>query len=187
MTSTSVQPALLSAQEFSSMPLNGKRYELVRGRLVEQPMPQQEHGFYCNNISFYVTEFVKKNDLGRVTSNDSWVVTERDPDSVRGSDICFFSFKRLPRGPMPKGLVETSPELVFEVRSPSDRWLKLVAKAGEYIDAGVSAVCVVDPKHQNVSIFRPEEDDPTVLTIDDEFTLPDILPGFSVPVRKFFE
>jgi Uma2 family endonuclease len=178
---------LLSAQEFSRLPQNGKRYELVRGRLEEQPMPLQEHGYVCNNVSFYLTDFVKQNDLGRVTSNDSWIITEHDPDSVRGSDICFFSFKTLPRGPMPKGLIEPAPELVFELRSRSDRWLKLVAKAGEYIDAGVSAVCLVDLKHQTVSIFRPNEEDPTVLTINNELTLPDILPGFSVPVRKFFE
>jgi Uma2 family endonuclease len=184
---TAIQPALLSAEEFARLPEDGVPRELVRGRIVEGPMPNRRHGYICLNIGWILMTFVKENDLGRVMSNDSFVVTQHDPDTLRGADICFISFKRLPRGPLTDELYVEAPELVFEVRSPSDRWSKLVHKAEEYIEAGVLCVCVVDPKHENLTIFRPAEQDPTVLTIDDQLTLPDILPGFSIPVRKLFE
>ena len=33
-----------------------------------------------------------EHDLGHVLSNDSGVITERDPDTVRGADISFYSY-----------------------------------------------------------------------------------------------
>ena len=47
---------------------------------------------------------VYDNDLGRVLSNDSGVITERGPDTVRGADVCFYSFVRVPKGPLPDRL-----------------------------------------------------------------------------------
>ena len=101
--------------------------------------------------------------------------------------MAFWSFQRLSPGPLPRRYLDAVPELVFEVRSPSDRWSKVVHKAEEYMEAGTLCVCAVDPKHQTVSIFRPELEDPIVLTIDEHLTLPDLLPGFSVPILQFFE
>ncbi len=46
------------------------------------------------------------------------------------------------------------PELVIEVRSPSDRWGQLFTKVGEYLAAGVLAVVVVDPNTETVSVYR---------------------------------
>jgi hypothetical protein len=36
-----------------------------------------------------------------VLSNDTGVVTERGPDTVRGADISFYSYARVPKGPLP--------------------------------------------------------------------------------------
>ena len=77
-------------------------------------------------------------------------------DSVRGGDVVFYSYTRLPRGPIPEGYLEVVPELVFEVRSPSDRWAKITAKVGEYLDAGVLVACVLDPaKATDGCLSRP--------------------------------
>src|SRR5258708_40294303 len=113
-------------------------------------------------------------------SNDSFVRTQRDPDTVRGGDVCYVSYSLLPPGPVPEGLLDLVPELVFEVRSPSDRLIKMIAKATEYIEAGVLVVCIVDPKQQRIMIYR--QDATEELGIDDVLTLPDVLPGFSVTV-----
>ena len=126
------------------------------------------------------------NELGRVLCNDSCIVVKRRPDTVRGSDICFFSFACLPRGPAPKGIIAQVPELVFEVRSPTDRWVKILVKMAKYLDAGVSVACIVDPQAETISICRPDENCKT-LTANDDFALPDILPGYRVKVRTFFE
>ena len=40
----------------------------------------------------------KRADLGRVVTNDSGIVTQRDPDTVRGADVAYYSYARLPKG-----------------------------------------------------------------------------------------
>ena len=115
------------------------------------------------------------------------MITERDPDSVRGSDVAFCSYKRLPKRSRPKrDYLDVAPELAFEVRSPDDRWSKLQAKVAEYLDAGVLVVCIVEPKDEFVLVYTPD-DAPRKLTGDELLKLPTVLPGFSVRVREFFE
>jgi len=51
---------------------------------------------------------------------------------------------------------------------------------------GVPVVIGIDPLGQIITIYRSDEL-PRMLGIDDTLTLPDVLPGFSVPVRYLFE
>ena len=97
-----------------------------------------------------------------------------------------FSYARIPPGPIPPGNLDVVPELVFEVRSPTDRWSKVLARMSEYLEAGVTAVCVLDQKSETAHVYRAEEP-PRTLHGDDELHLPDILGAFRVPVRRFFE
>jgi Uma2 family endonuclease len=114
------------------------------------------------------------------------MLTERNPDSVRGPDVAFYSYKRVPRGPLSPVLLPVAPELVFEVRSPSDRWIMLHEKIAEYLGAGVQCVCVLDDENTNIHAFYTDRE-PQVLEADDEFALPGILGEFQVTVRRFFE
>ena len=59
-------------------------------------------------------------------------------------------------------------------------------KIGEYLEANVTVVCVLDPETETVEVFRANRPSQT-LTRDDELTLPDVLGDFRVPVRLFFE
>jgi Uma2 family endonuclease len=79
------------------------------------------------------------------------------------------------------------PELIVEVRSPSDRWSKVLEKVTEYLKAGVVAVIVVDPQSLSVQVHRDTDQMPQTLRDTDELALPDLLPGFSVPVKRLFE
>ena len=75
---------------------------------------------------------------------------------------------------------------MIEVVSPSDKWAQILRKVSEYLEAGVIVVCVVIPNQSKVFVYRsdsPAEE----LTEEDEFTLPDLLPDFRVPVGRFFE
>lgn len=180
-----VPSALMTAEEFARQYAN-QRAELVKGRVVELPMPNLKHGKVCNWVSFYLTQFVVKHDLGHVMTNNSWVVVKRGPDTVRGADILFISYGRLPKGKVPEGLLDVIPELVFEVRSPTDRWTDMIAKMLEYLSAGVSVVVILDPKTESASVFRPD-DRQVIFEAADTLTVPDVLPGFEVAVRSFFE
>jgi Uma2 family endonuclease len=184
-TATAAPPAevLLTAEQYADLPDDGRYTELVRGRVIEMPPPTPTHGYYCANVGFALNSYVKSKDLGRVVSNDSGVQTERGPDTVRGSDVAFYSYGRIPRGPLPKGYWP-APELVFEVRSPSNSWPAITAKVAEYLAAGVKAVCVLDPDTASVGVYTADEL-PRRLTADEELTLPEVFPDFRVPVREF--
>lgn len=184
-TATAAPPAtLLTADEFAA------RYahvhaELVAGVVQECPMPHQKHGKVCASISYYLNQIAIPGDLGHVTSNDSWVRTGTNPDSVRGGDVCYFSYERLPKGEVPDGLLPVAPDLVVEVRSPSEYWTDVFTKVIEYLKAGVRVVVVLDPKTATASVYRPDELQ-QIFHNSDPLILPDVLPGFSVPVERLF-
>ncbi len=181
-----IAPAgLLTAEEFARQ-YAGQRTELVKGRVVELPMPSLKHGKVCYRVTIAIGAFIEQRDLGHVMTNDSWVVVGRGPDTVRGSDVCYFSYSRLPKGKVPDGLIEAVPELVFEVRSPSDRWTDLIAKMLEYLRAGVSVVVVLDPRTESASVFRPDERQ-EIFEAADDLIVPDELPDFRVSVQSLFE
>jgi Uma2 family endonuclease len=79
-----------------------------------------------------------------------------------------------------------SPDLVIEVRSPSQGWDELLTKTAEYLAANVRVVIVLDPSVYSAAVYRREEL-PQVLDNGDDLTVPDVLPDFRVPVRKFFD
>lgn len=185
MSTTSSPVALMTAEEFCARYPN-HHVELVRGVVREVPMPGVEHGLVTANCVYFLSDFVRRSDLGRVVCNDTYVITGRDPDTVRGVDVGYISYTRLPRGPAPKGPLPVAPELAVEVRSPSDAWTDVFAKAEEYFATGVNVVLLIDPQRRIVAVCRtgPAQQD---LTDADTLTLPDILPGFAVPVARLFE
>lgn len=178
-------PKLFTAEEYAALPDLGRPTELVRGRIVDMNRPFPRHGQVCAAVSYALQRYLEDHDIGHVIINDPGVVVERDPDTVRGPDVAFLSYKRAPKGPLPDDYLEAAPELVVEVRSPTDRWGKLLSKVGEYLTAGSEVVCVIDPESETVQLHfaaRP----PQTLSINEELTFPELLPGFQVPVRQLF-
>jgi Uma2 family endonuclease len=177
---------LITAEEYAKLPDRGVPTELVRGRVVEMNVPAPRHGEICWKVARLVGVYAEDRGLGRIVINDAGVITRRDPDSVRGGDIAYYSYTRLPPGPLPPGYLPVLPELVFEVRSPTDRWTHVFAKVAEYLEAGVTVVCILDQMSERVLVYRAEEM-PITLHGEDALHLPDILGEFRVAVRRFFE
>lgn len=178
--------ALLTAEEFARRPDPGYPEELVRGRIVRMPPPNRRHGQVCYKVARVLGHFIDEHDLGHVLSNDSGVITERGPDTVRGADVAYYSYQRLPRGPLPSGYGPEVPELVVEVRSPGDRWREVVDKVAEYLRAGVLTVVVLDSEARTGHVFGADAP-PQVLGPEDELALPEVLADFRAPLRRFFD
>jgi Uma2 family endonuclease len=176
----------LTVKEYLQLPDTGVPTELVRGKVVEMNVPAPRHGEICGTVCRLVGNHVAEHGLGRVVVNDSGVITAHDPDTLRGADVAFYSYARVPRGPLPQGYLDVVPELVFEIRSPTDRWARLLAKTAEYLDAGVTVVCLLDQMTETVQVYRADEL-PCTLHAEDELHLPDILGDLRVQVRRFFE
>jgi len=184
---TAAPERLLTIEEYAQLPDNGVPNELVRGRIVPLNRPAPWHGFVCGNVYRILGIFVVEHDLGYAITNDSGIVTQRNPDTLRGADFAFYSYGRIPKGTLAKkGYLDVAPDLVVEVKSPTDRWKDILAKVAEYLNVGVAIVCVLDPDRSTLTLHRPDHPEEK-LTAEDMRILPDVLAGLSVPVRRFFE
>ena len=152
---STTQQRLLTAEEYLELPPFDRPTELVRGEIVELPRPNYRHGKVCNRIGRLLGNFVNEHDLGDVLNNDSGVVTERDPDTVRGPDVAFWPTERVPAEEHQEGYPPLPPAVAFEVLSPSNRPAGVAEKLEESFAAGVEAACVVDPAARTATIHRP--------------------------------
>jgi len=177
--------SLITAEQFAQRPDPGHSEELVRGKIVPLSHGSRRYGQICTRVIVLLSRHVEAHELGHVLSLTG-VITERGPDTVRGADVTFYSFARLPRGPLPASYGPEVPELILEVRSPSDRWPKVLAKVAEYLDAGVSFVVVLDDERRLAHVFGADGTN-RMLGPDDELTFPEILGEFRVVVRRLFE
>lgn len=176
--------SLITAETFAGMSFDGPA-ELVRGEIVELPTPDQIHGAVCGNAYLLITNWARAAQAGIATTNDSHFVTEREPDSVRGPDVCYFTRDRLPDGCLPRGVCEAVPNLCVEVLSPTDRWRNVHNKINEFLARGVDEVWVIDPRRRTLEVFRQDEA-PQNYAQSDELTSAVLQPGFACRVSEFF-
>jgi Uma2 family endonuclease len=175
----------MTAEEFDELPQpeDGSQQELVNGVVVTMPPPSFYHGLCCNRIGRKIGNLVEDAKLGYVTCNDSGVILAREPDTVRGPDLAFWSRQRMPEPPR-AGYPEIPPDLVVEVLSPSDVFPQILRKVQQYLRAGTREVWVVVPEDRSVTVCRPGQDQ--VILSNSESLSSDILPGFSCLVGELF-
>jgi Uma2 family endonuclease len=86
----------------------------------------------------------------------------------------------------PRDYAALAPDLVAEILSTDDRPGEVLAKVGEWLDAGVLLVWVIDPDRRAAYAYRPDGSVTTVAPggdLDGE----NVLPGFSCPLKELFE
>jgi Uma2 family endonuclease len=166
----------------------GDYAEVIDGVVKEISMPQPLHGRVCTKAARFLDEFVDNNQLGIVCSNETFVLIRENPLKVRGADVVYWSKAKAPDGVPRQGMITAAPDLCVEVVSPTNTWTEVFTKVGEYLGIGVPAVLVFDPDTFTASVYRDQPGTPQqVFNRGDTLTLPDVLPGFSVPVARFFE
>ena len=85
-----------------------------------------------------------------------------------------------------RGYAALAPDLVAEILSPDDRPGEVLGKVGEWLEAGVRLVWVIDPDRQVASVYR---DDGSVMTVSSESQLEGeaVLPGLAFRLSELFE
>jgi len=173
---------LLTASEFIQMPDIG-RCELVRGRIELMNPPGFRHGRVAFRIGYLLESYLESNDIGRTSGLDAGVVTEHDPDTVRGADVLYYSYQRLPADQDPEDYPELPPEIIWEVLSPGNVHSKMLKKVGEYLEAGVLQVCVVDPQRKIFTTYHPDRPEEAI-GAGEIWRAESILPGFELSVDR---
>ena len=157
--------------------------ELVDGVLVEKTVGVYE-SYLAMEIGSILREFVKRNGLGFVVGSDGMM--RLAPGLVRIPDVSFVSWSRLPGRRVPRvPIADLAPDLAVEVISPSNTAREMERKLQDFLAAGVRLVWYVHPEPREVHVYTGESHE--VLTIDQELSGGDVLPGFALPLRQLFE
>jgi Uma2 family endonuclease len=157
--------------------------ELVRGQVTETPMPNAFHGRVSFLFAVMIELILRDHDLGIVTVNDTLVRIPGDPPGLRGGDVCYYSYARLPKGRIENRILDVVPELVVEVLSPSQSLADMDDKIDDYFSADVRIVVVIDPDRSRATIHRT---DGSVVSVPRDGTMifPELLPGLSISLTS---
>lgn len=175
--------ALITGEELLEMGDIGP-CELIDGRIIPMSPTGSQHGIIEAILTAKLYMFVSSKKIGWVVNGETGVYTRRNPDSIRGVDVAFVSRERQPE--RPTHFLQSAPELIIEIVSPSDRWQDLRTKIEEYLAIGVDRVWIVEPDRKTVLVYRT----PTEMsafgpgeTVKGEGALD----GFSVAVSELFD
>jgi len=186
--STLAPKQLMTAVEFFDWvhrPENrDRRFELERGEVVELSRPGERHGAVCIIIGHLLMTYAFRRRKGYALSNDTGIILEQHPDTVRGPDVMFFDELRRFHELNPKWS-DRPPVLVVEVLLPNDQWGKVTRRIAQYLGRGVPLVWLVDPEGLSVTVYRSGQL-PQVFEGTDELTGGDVLPDFRCRVAEFF-
>jgi Uma2 family endonuclease len=147
-----VAKKLITAEEFGRLPdpPDGSQQELVRGEIEIMPPPKPRHGVCCFKVLLRVGTFVDQHQRGTIVCNDTGFILERDPDTVRGPDISFWTRERLPE--IPDDYTEIAPDLAIEVISPSDVFSKVQRRVRDFLASGVRLIWLVETVNRSITI-----------------------------------
>ena len=172
----------MTAEELLHLNLPDKRTELVKGVLVVREPAGYRHGEVAMNLALALGNFVKAHSLGRVLAAETGFKLFSDPDTVRAPDVAFIRADRVPE-PSPPGFPAIAPDLAVEVLSPGDRPGEALEKVGDWLNAGVRLVWVVDPVRRLARVYRSDGTE-TLLAAEDTLIGEDVLSGFSCPLAE---
>jgi Uma2 family endonuclease len=85
----------------------------------------------------------------------------------------------------PRSFADLAPDLMVEVKSPTDSLKKFRAKIQEFLEMGTLVGILINPEVRSVEIYRLNQN-VIVLGDDDTLTLPDLLPGWEIAASEFW-
>jgi Uma2 family endonuclease len=123
--------------------------------------------------------------LGRVFAAETGFLLRTDPDTVRAPDVAFVRRERVLAVGRQPAYWPGAPDLAIEVVSPGDRPREVSENVATWLRYGTRMVVVVDPRRRTVAVHRPDQP-VRMLSEADTLTGEDVVPGWSLPVRRLF-
>lgn len=180
----SITQMAITAEEFARLPEANGKQELVRGEVIVQMPPSEEHGDLQLELGARMRVYAKEHALGRVVTEVSFCL-QANPDTVRLPDVAFIRAERLPPGGPRRESIPDAPDIAVEVISPGDTLMDLDEKVQEYLSAGAQLVWVVNPRTRSIRVHYPDGS-ARALRGAEVLSGEQVLPGFSVRVDELF-
>jgi Uma2 family endonuclease len=180
---TMASTRVITDEELLQLPKDGNKYEVVDGELRVSPA-SFVHEEVIARILARMRSFADQHGLGAVVGSNALYVLPSG--NRRGPDVSFVAAGRLTPEVRAQVFPRLAPDLAVEVLSPSDRPRAVFDRVGEYLEAGVRLVWVVDPQKRRAVEYRSLSEAREILP-SGALDGADVLPGFSCPVAELLE
>jgi Uma2 family endonuclease len=165
--------------DLRATPRDGRKYELVDGEIRVSPGGGR-HSLVSLKLASRLLAFVTERAAGHAF--DSSMGFRLPGGNVRSPDASFVAAGRFEADTPPDDFADLAPDLAVEVLSPSERPRAVLDKVGEYLEAGVRLVWVIDPRSAKAIVYRSLTD-VTELQTGDALDGGEVLPGFRCLLR----
>ena len=155
----SVAAKILTWDDIKNWPEDAGRTEIVDGDLVMSPTPATRHQRICTLLGAEIFLFVRQNSLGEFLSSPMHVILA--PHVHYEPDLCFIAKHR--QDIVKEKFIDGPPDLIIEVISESNRTHDTVVKFHHYAQYGVSEYWLVDPRDNEISTWRLEDNEYVLL------------------------
>ncbi len=127
----------------------------------------------------------RQTGAGVTVGAETGFVLARDPDTVRAPDAAFVKTDRARAVGRTEKYWPGPPDLAVEVVSPWDSFGEVETKALGWLDAGTTAVLVLESGQQSATVYRARGDVRSY-SRDETVELGDAVPGWRLAVGDFF-
>jgi len=182
--------SLMTTEELLAIPEDGTDRWLIAGELRERPMTRRNR--FHSRITIRVGKILldwldeQPEPRGQILGGEAGVILAHDPDTTVGIDVTYIGAEVTVRQTEDSTLVDGVPTLVVEILSPSDTIEDVNEKIDAYLAARVPLIWIIDPYRRTVTVYQPDCK-PKLFNVGDELTAEPYLPGFRIPVARFFE
>ena len=155
--------------------------ELVDGKIIIRGPSDIVSSEIGAELVSLLRNWVKPRKLGRVFESSGGFILPNS--NVTAPDVSFVTADRLKQSK--RYFAELVPDLVVEIKSQSDRLKPLREKIQSFIELGAKVGILIDPDKRTVTIYTPTAE-PVVLRDGDMISIPELLPGWEVPVAELW-
>ena len=159
----------------------GNRVELRDGKIIIMSPSGHAPEVIVARLTARLQNWIEPRGLGFVaTSSAGFHLPNGD---VIAPDVSYVSKRKMPVSP--PGFAHVVPDLVVEVKSPSDRIAELEAKLSLVRTLGAEVTWLIDPEKRTVTVDADGQA-PFLVTDIDVLELPTLLPGWSMRVSELW-
>jgi len=176
----------LTDEQFFQLCQNNRdlRFErTAKGELVIMPPTGSDTGRRCIKIAAQLENWSSQNNLGIAFDSSTGFKLPNGAD--RSPDASWVKRERWEAltPEQQETFAPLCPDFVVELRSPSDSLEKVREKMKEYMDNGAHLGWLINPKNQQVEIYRPNQD-VEIVQFPTTLSGENVLPGFVLSLEQ---